>query len=1245
MDSIHSSQDILWVLICAVLVLLMQAGFCCLESGLVRSKNSLNVAIKNFSDFCVSAFLFWSFGFAIMFGLDYQGLIGTTGFTFGETGTSWDKAFFIYQVMFCGTAVTIISGSVAERLRFSGYLIMVVIVSSLIYPLFGHWAWSGVQHGTPDGWLASRGFLDFAGSTVVHSVGGWVALAAIIIIGPRAGRFGTNKVSIKKHSMPIATLGVFLLWFGWFGFNGGSTLAITDQIPNIFINTTLAGLAGGLAGLGLSWRIFLKPKAEDILNGVLAGLVGITASCNLVSPAEAILIGAVGGAICLGATRLLENMGFDDVVAAVPVHSGGGVWGTLALALFGDPAIWGTGLGRWDQFLIQLTGVGVCFIWSFGVGFALLWLVNRWYPLRVSAKEERVGLDIAEHSFEQLTAKIQKDEALIAAMVDNINDGIITVDQQGVIETFNPAAERMFGLSSDKINGKHISILVQSADENMDENTFLHSIFNTDAQAVGSKEIQARGRRKNGVIFPLEISANVMNLEGHVLFVCIFRDITERKWVEEELTNYRSRLEELVTKRTDELNITNQLLHKESSYIQLNKDIAVTANQTHSLKEAMRFSLECICKASGWPVGHVYFVSDISREKLIPGGIWYLEDPPRFETFRKITDTTSFEMGIGLPGRVLESGRPAWVIDVTQDANFPRAKVAEDIGVRGGFAFPILINLEVVGVMEFFSPESAEPDEKLLEIMGNVGTLLGRVAERKRAEDALKVSETRTRTIVKNTIDGIITINDSGIIGSFNPAAEGIFGYEALEVVGKNVSVLMPEPDKSGHDGYLHNYLDSGIPKIIGRGREVTGARKDGSTFPLDLAVSEMVLDKERLFIGIMRDITERKRVEKELIEAKEVALRASAAKSQFLSNMSHELRTPLNGVLGFADLLIGQMGGSLNAKQLSYVNQIDYSGKHLLDLINDLLDMAKIDAGIIDLNLEAYSPKECMASVTGLIQPQIDKKKIALNTFLDPNLDVLACDRKRMKQIMLNLLSNAIKYTPEQGEIEIRFLKEASGARVLISDTGIGIEKEQLEHIFDEFHQVDRKRDEALGGAGIGLALSRRLVEMHGGSIGVESEKGKGSTFWFIIPHNKNIAPEGKAPDNTSEAVPMTQSIKHKILVVEDNEVNLAMVLEMLTLNDFEVFVARNGQEGVDLAKSCHPDLILMDIRMPVMDGLEATKLIKKMSQFANTPVIALTASAGEEDKESCLSAGCEEHVAKPIQSKELLELIGRYL
>ena len=1180
-----------------------------------------------------------------MFGADVNGLIGTSGFMYGEGGDSWGQAFFIFQLMFCGTAITITSGALAERLHFSGYLVIVVIISSFIFPVFGHWAWSGKQLGSLDGWLGSLGFLDFAGASVVHSVGGWVALAGVMILGPRSGRFGPNKIEIKKNSIPMATLGTFLLWIGWFGFNGGSTFAFTDQVPGILINTTLAGLAGSLAVMSLSWYWFRRPNAEDSLNGALAGLVGITAACNLVSPTASILIGAIAGAMCFFATRFLEKLEIDDVVGAFPVHTIGGIWGTLAVALFGDAELWGTGLSRWDQFLVQLTGVGVCFVWSFGVSYGLLTLVNRIFPLRVSQKEERVGLDIAEHSFEQLTAKMKKDEALIAAMVDNITDGIITIDENGVIESFNPAAERMFKYSASEAVTQNISIMLRTPEQEFGDDSFCSEELKEIIQSIGKIGGEVSGQSKDESIFPVEVTVSAMKLEGHSLYVCILRDITERKRVDEELKSYRHLLEERVAKRTEELKISNQLLQKESSFIQLNKDIAVSANQIKSFEDAMRDCLERICSESGWPVGHMYFVDDYSKDTLIPSTIWYQSDSERFEAFRKITEASTLKAGVGLPGRVLKSGKPAWIFDVNQDNNFPRAKQAEDIGVRAGFAFPILTGNDVVGVMEFFSSESVRPDEKLLEIMASIGTLLGRVVERKVSEESLKASETRVRTIMNNAIDGIITINECGLMETVNPAAAEIFGYEESEMLGKNVSMLMPEPDSSQHDGYLKNYLETGVTKIIGRGREVVGQRKDGSLFPLDLAVSEMILNKEPVFVGIVRDITERKAIEEALILAKEGAQNANQAKSHFLSNMSHELRTPLNGILGFIDLLNGQHFGSLNVKQSGYVKQIDNCGKHLLDLINDLLDIAKIDAGKLGIFIDSYRAKDCMESVLGLMGSQFEQKKIVLKTHIDPDLEMLTCDIKRFKQILLNLLSNASKYTPEEGLVELRFVREPSCDRISISDSGIGIDAGELEHIFDEFHQVDRKRDEDLGGAGIGLALTRRLVELHDGVVGVESERGKGSTFWFTLPHEALKAK--KSVDETehkeSSSSPESTSAR-RILLAEDNEVNLKVILDVLSLQDHQVFVATNGQEAVSLAQTCNPDIILMDIRMPVMNGLEATLAIKKYPELKKIPIIALTASAGEEERERCYAAGCVEHVSKPIQSEELFQVLDRY-
>jgi ammonium transporter len=391
--------DIFWVLICAGLVFLMQAGFTCLESGLTRSKNSINVAIKNITDFGISTILFWTFGFALMFGTSISGWIGSTGFIFSLDNGPWLNAFFLFEIMFCATAVTIVSGATAERLRFSSYIIISIILSGLIYPVFGHWVWGGIQSGILYGWLGKAGFVDFAGSTVVHSVGGWVSLAALLVIGPRTGRFLPDGAHMKIHgsNLPLSVLGVLLLWIGWFGFNGGSTLAMNDQVAAIITNTFLAGASGTMVTLTIGWIIRKRADAELVIFGSIAGLVAITASAHAVNTVSAVAIGGIGGTVMLGVEYLLDYLHIDDAVGAIPVHLGAGVWGTLAVAIFGKEEILHTGLNHGEQLLIQASGIGVCFLWAFGTSYGLFLLINRFFPLRVSLDDEYIGLNVSEH--------------------------------------------------------------------------------------------------------------------------------------------------------------------------------------------------------------------------------------------------------------------------------------------------------------------------------------------------------------------------------------------------------------------------------------------------------------------------------------------------------------------------------------------------------------------------------------------------------------------------------------------------------------------------------------------------------------------------------------------------------------------------------------------------------------------------------------------------------------------------------
>ena len=394
--------DTLWTCLAAFLVFFMQAGFALVECGFTRAKNACNIIMKNVMDFSIGSLSFWLVGFGLMFGAT-NGFFGTTNFLYdaaagggspSEIGFNW--AFLIFQTVFCATAATIVSGAMAERTKFSGYLFYTVGITVIVYPIFGSWAWGGLFDG--GGWLEGRGFLDFAGSTVVHSIGGWAALAGAIVLGPRIGKYSKKGVTpIPGHNIPLAALGVFILWLGWFGFNPGSTTAIGGgSFAFIAVTTNLSAAAGSIGAMICAWILFKKPDPSFTLNGALAGLVAITAGCDCISPAFAALTGLIAGVIVVFSCVFFDRIKIDDPVGAVSVHGVCGAWGTLAIGLFATD--YGLFLGNGpSQLITQAIGVGAGFIWSFGVSMAIFLTVKYTIGLRVTAEEEIEGLDIGEH--------------------------------------------------------------------------------------------------------------------------------------------------------------------------------------------------------------------------------------------------------------------------------------------------------------------------------------------------------------------------------------------------------------------------------------------------------------------------------------------------------------------------------------------------------------------------------------------------------------------------------------------------------------------------------------------------------------------------------------------------------------------------------------------------------------------------------------------------------------------------------
>lgn len=398
MEELTISINNIWVLVATFLVMFMQAGFAMVEAGFSRTKNTANILTKNLMDYAIGTILFWIIGYTLMYGDSIGGFIGMPDLFFNDNGVNGyaNKTDLMFQTVFAATAATIVSGAVAERTKFNAYLIFTVVITVFIYPVSGHWKWGG-------GWLDQLGFLDFAGSTMVHSVGAWVGLAGAIVLGPRAGKYVKGKAkAIPGHNLAYAALGVFILWFGWFGFNPGSQLGAAGKdnvmaIAHIALTTNIAAAGGALSALMISWMRYKRPALSLALNGALAGLVAITAGCNIISPGGALIIGLIAGVILVFSVEIIDQkFKIDDPVGAVSVHGVNGAFGTLAVGLFATEGGLFYG-GGFNLLLAQLIGVAAIFAWAFGLGMLLFITIKSTIGLRVSRRVEEEGLDVYEH--------------------------------------------------------------------------------------------------------------------------------------------------------------------------------------------------------------------------------------------------------------------------------------------------------------------------------------------------------------------------------------------------------------------------------------------------------------------------------------------------------------------------------------------------------------------------------------------------------------------------------------------------------------------------------------------------------------------------------------------------------------------------------------------------------------------------------------------------------------------------------
>lgn len=522
------------------------------------------------------------------------------------------------------------------------------------------------------------------------------------------------------------------------------------------------------------------------------------------------------------------------------------------------------------------------------------------------------------------------------------------------------------------------------------------------------------------------------------------------------------------------------------------------------------------------------------------------------------------------------------------------------------------------------------------------------VRVKERTEQLFEISE-RYRSILLEAVDAIITIDQDGVIESFNPAAERMFGYSAREVLGRNITLIIPSPHKENHNRYIQRYLETGEKKIIGIGRQVTGVSRDGRIIPLYLAVSEIEAGGQRFFTGILRDISQQQEAEKALKQAKDEAESANRAKSTFLANMSHEIRTPMNAVLGFSEILSTLI---TDKEQLHYLNSIHAAGKGLLTIINDILDLSKIEAGKLDLHYEMVDFRNLLVDIQQMFEAETSKKGLDFLVDVAPETPPqLKVDETRIRQILINLVGNALKFTPSghiKVAVEVKKHTEESSIDLTLSveDTGTGIESRNLETIFQAFQQQQEDAKKHFGGTGLGLTITKRLTEIMGGTVSVTSTVNKGSVFTIFLPGIKSSQQKLTAEDTEHQPEMLTISFAPaSVLVVDDVTSNRELIRAMLQPTDLEVVEADSGTTALKTLHVQPPDLILLDIRMPVMDGYAVLREIKADQSLEQLPVIAITASVDLQEKSKLRRAGFDSILFKPISHQNLVSELCRFL
>ncbi len=677
-------------------------------------------------------------------------------------------------------------------------------------------------------------------------------------------------------------------------------------------------------------------------------------------------------------------------------------------------------------------------------------------------------------------------------------------------------------------------------------------------------------------------------------------------------------------------------------------DITRVLSEAASLTEAMPRILAAIGEhlvaewAALWRV-------DEQASVLRCAETWHATDES-FAAFETASRSRTFASGEGLPGRVWQHGAATWIPDVAHDPNFPRAQFAERVGFRGGFAFPLLLGREVLGVMEFFSRNDREPDQGLRDLMASVGHQIGQFIERKDAEAAARVSEERMQAVFDSALDAIITIDAAGRVMEINAAGERMFGLDRESVRGKEMAALVIPPElRERHRAGLARHLATGTRSVIGRRTELTALRADGTTFAVEVAIARVGSGNRPLFTGFLRDITATKAAEREradLLErertARAEAEEANRIKDEFLATVSHELRTPLTPILIWTRML---RSGRLDTETAARgVATIENSAKAQVQLIEDLLDVSRIITGKLRMKRESFELAPVIHAAIQSVRLAAEAKGVEVSVDLDPAAGVLFGDPNRLQQVVWNLLSNAIKFTPAGGHVEIGLVRAAGAIELTVSDTGKGISESFLPHVFDRFRQADSSTTRAHGGLGLGLAIVRHLVEQHGGTVEATSPgENRGARFTVRLPAPMD-APLRPDESATPSVPPSNALAGTRVLAVDDDPDTCTALAMLLESHGADVRTAQSADDALRALRAWHADVVVSDIAMPDVDGYELLQRLQRFEREGGVrlPAIALTAQARAEDRASALAAGFAVHLAKPVEPAQLIGAVA---